>query len=1374
MARAKSTTGRLVRLALLVLATAAVFALALVALRQWVKTDSGRALIVNLVDGRRVGPLGNLRIEGLKGDIFSDATITNLNFVDDNGVWLRAQNARVVWSPRAVFDRSIDIASIDITRAEVLRRPKVTPQPRRDNPFDFGVRLTQARVRELRLLDGVIGPPASYTLAGAFTQARGGGGFFSLNLAPLSGPADRIDAEGEWITDGPIQLTADAQGPSGGLIASLMQSPEGEPVTIALKAQGRFPDLTASASAKFGDTPIVDLKLQREGAIAQLAGEIAVDKWPLLDVIARRTGGPITVDGSARLSELSSARVTLHANAPAGRINLASVVDLTRPALPDTIHITATDYDMARLSEDIKGRLTAEGDARITSPRMWSWRGATLVADFEAPGVVVRTLSGPAAISMDQSSIVFDVLDASATGARLTSTEGSKPQDLKLTVSGSYNTTTEIVELVRTRITGAAGDVTARGDYRVSTGALKLAGSADIARLQDFSAIKGSARGQWTLARASETAPWRIGLDARGSGIASDSSALGQLLGSSPNIKASLLYNNGRFLVESGAVSGGALVLDVTGDRREGGEVSARASGRFVRGVSFAGVRVDAGSFTANLRGDLDRLTINANGRDLAGVVAGRAIRLDTLSYNGIAADRLSGDVELAGRYDNLPLRATMELSGTRDAPALENLRLRLADLRIEAPRLTFDDGVSGAVRLAGSLNGLYGVERGDITGNGVLIGRNGVQGFTLATDVRNFRRGDVVLATANLSASGNTDAADLTATVVGVNARSLNLKLAASARKQTDGWLGTARLSGIAASAQVATPEPVSWSSTSQGYALTGAVDSLGGRLKADIASGDVLSTASVELTSLDLEALTRLLKVAPYVGEISGKVDFRNAGGAATGGFSRSLKDANPRGVTSDPFSMDLTGGLSDRRVRLDLKGAGQGFQLLGNATTLVQVGDAFALSPSRAAPLTGKVSLEGRAEKLWALFGPEDQTLRGGVNLDLDIAGTLASPALNGVFRVRDGAYDHGETGLHLEQIVLQGDFNQKALEITQMTAVDRAGGRLSGDGRFQWNGSLTGGIDFSAIELHALQRSDRSAVVSGNGEISLESDAIRVSGDLTITEARISVEQPKSAQIPTLPNVRRVNFPRGFETDAKAEPTRPVRLDLDVSAPRRIVVFGRGLDTEWGGAVKVSGTVADPVVRGTVRIIRGDVSLAGRRFTFDTGTVTLDGPIRTAQINIAATRDSSDVDVSLHLTGSPTNPKFALESTPVLPQDEILSRVLFNRSAAQLSGLEAAQLAAALTELAGGQAAFYPADLLRGATGLDRFSIGAEGNTATVAAGKYISDDVYLELGAGGAGGVGAQVEWEPTDSVSVISSAQGNGDTRITVRWKKDY
>ena len=74
-----------------------------VGLRYWITSDGGRAFLVSQIDGRRVGPLGTLRVEGLKGDPLEAATFADIALVDDDGVWLRAKNARIEWTPQRLF-----------------------------------------------------------------------------------------------------------------------------------------------------------------------------------------------------------------------------------------------------------------------------------------------------------------------------------------------------------------------------------------------------------------------------------------------------------------------------------------------------------------------------------------------------------------------------------------------------------------------------------------------------------------------------------------------------------------------------------------------------------------------------------------------------------------------------------------------------------------------------------------------------------------------------------------------------------------------------------------------------------------------------------------------------------------------------------------------------------------------------------------------------------------------------------------------------------------------------------------------------------------------------------------------------------------------
>ena len=56
---------------------------------------------------------------------------------------------------------------------------------------------------------------------------------------------------------------------------------------------------------------------------------------------------------------------------------------------------------------------------------------------------------------------------------------------------------------------------------------------------------------------------------------------------------------------------------------------------------------------------------------------------------------------------------------------------------------------------------------------------------------------------------------------------------------------------------------------------------------------------------------------------------------------------------------------------------------------------------------------------------------------------------------------------------------------------------------------------------------------------------------------------------------------------------------VRLDINVNAPRRIFVRGRGLDAELGGSFRLTGPVTDIQPVGAFQLIRGRLSILGQR-------------------------------------------------------------------------------------------------------------------------------------------------------------------------------
>ena len=215
----------------------------------------------------------------------------------------------------------------------------------------------------------------------------------------------------------------------------------------------------------------------------------------------------------------------------------------------------------------------------------------------------------------------------------------------------------------------------------------------------------------------------------------------------------------------------------------------------------------------------------------------------------------------------------------------------------------------------------------------------------------------------------------------------------------------------------------------------------------------------------------------------------------------------------------------------------------------------------------------------------------------------------------------------------------------------------------------------------------------------------------------------------------------------------------------------MVVGRGLNVELGLTARVTGTIAQPVLTGRARVVRGAYEFAGKRFIFDDrGEITLSTDPQRIRLNLTATREDPALTAVIRVTGTAASPEIELTSTPSLPQDEILSQVLFGRSASQLSGFEAAQLASSVAGLAGG-GGFDVLGNLRELAGLDRLSIGGEASAMTVAGGRYLTDDIYLEIIGGGEGGAEVNVEWQVRRNIAVSSRFGGQGDASLSIRWR---
>ena len=145
----------------------------------------------------------------------------------------------------------------------------------------------------------------------------------------------------------------------------------------------------------------------------------------------------------------------------------------------------------------------------------------------------------------------------------------------------------------------------------------------------------------------------------------------------------------------------------------------------------------------------------------------------------------------------------------------------------------------------------------------------------------------------------------------------------------------------------------------------------------------------------------------------------------------------------------------------------------------------------------------------------------------------------------------------------------------------------------------------------------------------------------------------------------------------------------RLDINLEAPDRLYVSGMGLESEWGAKLHISGTTDAPVIAGQMNLVRGTLGFAGRSFELEQGRLSFDGgPMGNPTIRVSAASDVDGVTVRVNVNGTGYNPQITFTSTPALPQDEVMARILFGNSIGELSAIQAVQLAASLNSLSGG--------------------------------------------------------------------------------------
>ncbi len=1361
--------------------------------------EEGGNFITRFLENSLSGENRNVSISGFQGALSSRATIGQLTVSDDEGPWLTIRDAVLDWNRSALLRGRIEVSELSAAEIEILRTPGATegdgPTPEAQ-PFSLpelpvAIRINALAVDRLHLGAPLVGEEADFTVAGA-VQLEGGEGNVSLEIDRIDGPQGRFAIQGQYAnTTRQLSLNLDLIEGDGGIVARLIGLPDRPALALTVDGQGTLDDFGA-------DIRLVTDDVERLGGRVTLVTETDAAGQPVRR-FATDVSGDIAPLFAPEYREFFGPQITLRSSGlreADGRVVLEDL-DLRAQALVLTGNL-AIGADGLPERVDITGRISAADGTPVLLPIQP--RTEVISADLQLAldGVTDDAWQMRLLVNgLDREDIAFDLLRLTGagtirragegTGRRIDGSfayaaEGIDPRNPALSralgadIGGDAEVVWEEgadVQLPRFTLGGADYGIEGNAIIAGLEEALRISGqitarAADISRVSDLAGrpLSGSAEVQAEGSFAPLSGEFDVTSAVVGQNLTFDQAELDRLLAGESRINLSALRDTTGITIRSFRAEATTLLAQAEGQiASDSGTINAELdfSDLSVLGGPYGGALSATARLTQEAEG-LQRVAMTATGQNLS-----------------IGQEQV--DALLSGE-------STIVLVGTRagDLITLERLQVNAATLAANATG-TLQEGASNlAANLDFSdlsvLGGAYG---GSLAASAQLTQEaGGPQRVAMTATGQNISIGqdqvDALLSGESTVVLDATRAGDLiTLETLRVNAATLAADVTGTLQEGASNLAATLGFSDLSV----------------LGPGFGGALNAQG-TLREEGTLRRVALTATANNLAVGQAQVNTLLR-----GQTQLALEATEDAGAV---LVQSFNLSNPQ------LSAQASGAVEgdSRRVNLTARLANLGLLLpefSGPVTaegTITQNG-AYGINITAQGPgginatvsgtaatdfSTLDLGITGSAQSALANLFIEPRSVAGPLNFNLRLNGAPALSSLSGSVTGQGLRLVDPELGIALDQGTLRADLSGGRAALSASAAFDGGGqvllnGPIGLEPPFQ--ADLTVGLREVALSDPELYETTVNGDVRINGPLT---GGGNIAGALQLGVTNLRIPSTGFGGAGYIPDeITHLNEPAAVrETRARAGllgdgtgaggaggggGAAPFGLNITISAPNQVFIRGRGLDAELGGQIQLTGTTANVVPIGEFSLIRGRLDLLGRRFTLDEGLAQLRGAF-VPWIRLSASTVAEGVTATILIEGEANEPEISFISSPELPEEEVLARLLFGRGLTNLTALQAAQLASAVATLAGRGGEGIVGRLRQG-FGLDDLDITTnEEGEAGVRLGRYLTDNIYTDVTVGAGGSTEINLNLDVSPSVTVRGRLDNEGQTGVGIYFERDY
>mgnify|MGYP000665994065 CR=1 FL=1 len=1145
-------------------------------------------------------------------------------------------------------------------------------------------------------------------------------------------------------------------------------------------------------------------RLAGEATVADLLGTPAITGRVDLGAIA---AGSLVIDTATLSASVVDGATEFDVSAAGPDLRLAGAGSLDTAAGATTVLIEALEGTAFGFPVDLASPATvaiADGVTRLSGVALSAGGGEIRVA-----GSVSPTLDLAVEIDSVSSSFVNAIapgLDASGTingSARVTGTTDAPAFEWTVTWTDFAVAAADSIGLPPVTVSARGQGTTAGTSVEATAegGGLDLTATGNV----PFGGDDGV----------------RIDVEGRAEALDLGQPALAGLLSGETTLSATVTTGAGGELAVSDIAIGGT-GLNLTGDISLAEDsIDATVDGRIADLSALAPDSSGAAEFNARISGSLAKPEVDATVRVPEGLILGQPVDGASVSFTGAPTDAggWDGELALSGNFAGHPLSGTAQA----ELAASGGLSLPEVDLRVGENR------ISGAITrtAAGLLNGSLDISAPnlaslaalalveatgtaearvvftpdgdrqsvsasisgrDISMPSVVVGR-------IEADVQVEDALGVPMVRGSAEASGvdiagtRIDTARVTATVENgatefqASARGPDLDLNGAGSLAADGSAQVVRIDRLTGSAfgfPVNLAAPATIRMDGGETTISGANLAVGGgTVRVDGSIGEEIAVDAV-INQVSGAFIDRFANDLGAEGTISGRATVTGTPAAPRvqwridwAGFN--IAAARNAGVPA--MALNASGVASGTATTVDAR-------LAGGGVSLAVTGNVPYAGPGLQVRAQGTAPIALVSAQLG-----NDIAADGTARIDVSVTGSTANPLINGTFDLVEVRVADASDGIGVAGINGRITFDGTTARIERMTGRLTQGGNLSVAGTIGVNPAagipanltirITDGRYLDGVMINASFNADLTIVGPLTG-------GATIAGVINLGRTEVLLPDSFGGGPPiTVEHIRTApGFVPPMAILGERETARSssasgggggFNLGLTINSTNAIFVRGYGLDAELGGSLRVEGTTSNPVPIGGFEMRRGRIEVLGRRFDFDRGILTFQGDFDPV-LDFVATTTTADIVASISVTGPANDPEIVLTSVPSLPEEEIVSRILFGRSIGSLSTFQAVQLVDAIASFSGAfgrdGGVFARVRRLVGVDDLD-IQQNATGGT-TIGVGKRLSENlrVGVQTDTDGTSSITLDVDLTNSLKAQIEGGADGTGSVGLT--FEKEY